>query len=131
MEDNKGHKYRIDSEPLLDEHLESVAGGSYGKTAHTKYLTSKDYNMWICTSPDQIALFGAGWAYHCVLANQELEALAADNLNYDVAIVDVDENPDFWKNYISYIPTIIKFHDGFEITRIVGYQPIEELKKLF
>ena len=123
--------FKVASEPLHDDALEEVSGGAYGATAHTKFLNSKNYNSWICTSPDQIALFGASWAYHCVVANQDLETLAADNLNYDVAIVDVDENPDFWKNYISYIPTIIKFHEGFEITRIVGYKPIDEIKKLF
>ena len=87
--------------------------------------------MWICTSLNQIALFGAGWNYQCVIENQNLETPAADNENYDVAIVDVDENPDFWKDYITYIPTIIKFRDGFEITRIVGYKPLDELKQLF
>ena len=123
--------FKVASGSLNDDALENVSGGSYGATAHTKFLNSKNYNMWICTSPDQIALYGAGWAGHCVQLNESLEILAADNLNYDVAIVDVDENPDFWKNYISYIPTIIKFHDGFEVTRIVGYKPLEELRKLF
>ena len=116
---------------LSDDALNEVSGGTYGATPHTKFLNSKNYNAWICTSPNQIALYGTDWSYHCNVANQDLEMLAADNLDYDVAIVDVDENPEFWKNYIEFVPTIIKFRNGFEITRIVGYKPIDEIKKLF
>ena len=135
MSEKRNSDFKVAPVPLSDDALEEVTGGYFGKTEHTVFLNSKTYNMWVGKSMDQVALFGAGWAHPCVLLNETMEMLAAENPNTSVAIVDVDENPDFWKvggrDYIEFIPTVIKFHDGFEVTRIVGNQKLETFKKLF
>ena len=135
MDEKSNSNAKAFAVPLSDDDLEEVSGGYFGKTAHTVFLNSKTYNMWVGKQLDQVALFGAGWAHPCVLLNETMEMLAAENPNTAVAIVDVDENPDFWKHggrdYIEYIPTVIKFHDGFEVTRIVGNQKLEVFKQLF
>ncbi len=121
-----------DFKAVTDDALEEVVGGSFGPTAHIKLITSKTYNMWIGTSPDQIVFYGAGWCGPCYGVNDTLELLAADNPNYEVAVIDVDENPEFWsRGNVHNIPTVVKFHDGFEVTRIEGNKPISEFKTLF
>ena len=111
--------------------MEEVVGGSFGPTAHIKLITSKTYNTWIGTSPDQTVFYGAGWCGPCYGVNDTLELLAADNPNYEVAVIDVDENPEFWsRGNVHNIPTVVKFHDGFEVTRIEGNKPISEFKTL-
>ena len=86
-----------DFKAITDDALEEVVGGSFGPTAHIKLITSKTYNMWIGTSPDQIVFYGAGWCGPCYGVNDTLELLAADNPNYEVAVIDVDENPEFYE----------------------------------
>lgn len=131
MISKKNSKFKVVGEPLSDESLEKVSGGTFGQTAHTIYLTSQNYDMWVGSSMDQVVLFGATWAGPCHSVNDTLELLAAENPDYQVAIVDVDENQEYWANYISNIPTVIKFHNGYEIQRIIGNQSFDSFRRLF
>ncbi len=126
-------KNDVNAVRLSLEDMEKISGGAYGKTAHTILLTSKTYNNWIGTSPDQVVLFGTYWASPCVTANEWMETLASENGNYEVGIVDMEENMEWWSvgNYITHVPTIIKFKNGIEVTRIVGCQSIDTLRPLF
>ena len=117
---------------LTDDALAEVSGGTFGPTTHIKQITSKTYNTWIGTSPNQIVFYGASWCGPCHLVNETLEILAGDNLDYEVAVIDVDENPEFWaKGNVKNIPTVVKFKDGFEVARMEGNKSLNEFGTLF
>ena len=127
----KPSDFTIAADQISDDSLEAVSGGYFGKTDHTVTVTSRTYKSWAGSSPDQILLLGACWGGPCVLANQTMETLAAENPSYQVGIADVDENPDFWAAFVKAIPTTIKYHNGIMIEKIEGNQPISVFRKLF
>lgn len=126
----KNSKFEVVGEPLSDESLEEVAGG-FGQTPHTVLLTSQNFNAWLGSSRNQVVLFGAGWVSSCNSANATLELLAAENPDYQVGIVNVDENEEFWMEYVTEIPTVIKYYNGYEYDKIVGDQSADNFRKLF
>ncbi|MCK4806155.1 MAG: thioredoxin [Candidatus Aegiribacteria sp.] len=84
------------------------------------------------SSKDKIALidFGAPWCGPCKMIEPVLETLS-DEMNDKVSFytVNVDENPSESSRYgIRGVPTLIAFHDGNEVDRMVGYRDADSLK---
>jgi thioredoxin 1 len=84
------------------------------------------------SSKDKISLidFGAPWCGPCKMIEPVLEALS-DEMNDKVSFytVNVDENPSESSRFgIRGVPTMIVFHDGQEVDRMVGYRDANSLK---
>ncbi len=81
---------------------------------------------------DKIALidFGAPWCGPCKMIEPVLETLS-DEMNDQVSFyaVNVDENPSESSTFrVRGVPTLIVFHDGQEVDRMVGYRDVDSLK---
>ncbi|MCD4847231.1 MAG: thioredoxin [Candidatus Aegiribacteria sp.] len=81
---------------------------------------------------DKIALidFGAPWCGPCKMIEPVLETLAEEmNDTVNFYAVNVDENPSESSTFgVRGVPTLIVFHDGQEIDRMVGYRDADSLK---
>jgi thioredoxin 1 len=77
--------------------------------------------------------FWAPWCGPCKTVAPSLEKLAAE---YDgkirVAKVNTDDNPRWAQQLgVQGIPTMVVFHDGREIGRLVGAYPLPQLRQAF
>lgn len=71
--------------------------------------------------------FFATWCGPCRMLGPVLEEISD---SYKVIKIDVDECPNLSKEYgVMSVPTIIKFKDGIEIDKNIGFLPKEELIK--
>lgn len=73
--------------------------------------------------------FFATWCGPCQAMSPIIDELA-DEKEYEVYKVDVDENNDLASSYeIASIPTVVIFKDGKEVNRLQGLQNKENLLK--
>ena len=76
-----------------------------------------------------VVKYGTTTCPPCKRLNQVLPAIAKENENVPFYIVDVDEKPEFGKEYdISSVPNTKLYKDGAEIKSIVGLQ-IPQIKQ--
>lgn len=69
--------------------------------------------------------FFATWCGPCRMLGPVLEEISD---KYKIVKIDIDECPNLSKNYgIMSVPTIIKFKNGVEIEKRMGFCPKEEL----
>lgn len=92
-----------------------------------KYLEKEeDFNEII--KGEVVVDFYADWCGPCKMVGAILEEM--DNIN--ILKVNVDDFRDIAIKYgIMSIPTLIKFNNGEEIKKIIGYKTKEELEKEF
>ena len=75
--------------------------------------------------------FYANWCGPCKMLRPVLSSVAETHDDVKVVSIDVDEAENLAMSYgISSIPCIIKFKDGNELERSIGYKPKEEIEKL-
>ncbi len=68
--------------------------------------------------------FFATWCGPCRMVAPAIEEIAAENPEYLVVKIDVDEEPDLAMQYgISTIPTLIVMKKGQVITQSIGVKP--------
>lgn len=78
---------------------------------------------------EKIIDFNATWCGPCRMLTPILKEVAEEK-NITIYSLDVDENPEVSGRYnVFSIPTIIKFKDGKEIERKIGFMPKEEVEK--
>ena len=74
--------------------------------------------------------FYANWCGPCKMLRPVLEEVATTN-NVKIVSINVDDADALAMSYgISSIPCIIKFKDGVETNRMIGFRPKAELEKL-
>lgn len=74
--------------------------------------------------------FFATWCGPCRMMHPVLEELESSRGTTTIAQVDVDESPNVAKEYgVMSIPTLILFKDGREVSKKIGFVPLEELNK--
>lgn len=67
----------------------------------------------------------------CRAMRQTLEDIAEERNDFDIFIVNADENPGFVREYgIRSVPTFISFKDGKIVHRVAGAVSRCELKKM-
>lgn len=94
-----------------------------GKPIHVK---GEEFKAKVLEAPGAVVVdFWAEWCGPCHLLAPVIDQLAQE---YDGRVqfveVNVDENPDVAMRYgVEGIPTLILFHQGEVVDRIVGYLP--------
>ena len=75
--------------------------------------------------------FWATWCGPCLRMAPAFEALASEYKGRVIfAKMDTDDNPTTAPRYhIQGIPTLIMFHGGKEVARVVGFVPQQELQR--
>jgi len=68
-----------------------------------------------------IVQFGASWCMPCKQLKPKVEKLSLESPDIVFAYVDIEATQDFSKKYqIMSVPTVIGFHNGVEVDRVVG-----------
>jgi len=73
--------------------------------------------------------FYANWCGPCKMLRPILEEVAESNKSVKIVSINVDEADNLAMSYgISSIPCVIKFENGVEGDRIIGFKPKEEIE---
>ncbi|MCA9151451.1 MAG: thioredoxin [Planctomycetales bacterium] len=93
----------------------------------THYAAAVDTNSFdalLASEPEKPILvdFWAEWCGPCKALAPDVEAIAGEyREKLTVAKVDIDESPELAQRYeVEYVPTLIIFRNGQELTRLVG-----------
>jgi len=74
--------------------------------------------------------FSAGWCAPCKTLAKTIVIIEPEFSDVNFQEVDIDEASELTKEYgIRSVPTVILFKDGEEITRLVGNQKADTLRK--
>ena len=75
--------------------------------------------------------FYANWCGPCKMLKPVLSSVAESHADIKVVSINVDEAEELSMSYgISSIPCLIKFKDGIEVDRSIGFKSKEEIEKL-
>lgn len=75
--------------------------------------------------------FNATWCGPCRMLKPVIEEIAANNTDFKVCAIDVDEEDEIAAQYeVSSIPCLVVFENGKEVRRTIGYQPKEDIENL-
>lgn len=102
--------------------LGACGSGQSGQTIKTSTvgLNNKGY---------EIIDFYADWCGPCKMMAPVIEQYNKE-AKYKITKMNVDKNTDLAnKSDIKAIPTIVPYKDGQEVSRFLGFKPIEDLKK--
>jgi thioredoxin 1 len=74
--------------------------------------------------------FWATWCGPCKMLTPVIEKVAQNLENQiDIAKVDIDENPQISSMYgITSVPTMILFHKGKPVGKLVGFRPADQIE---
>ena len=75
--------------------------------------------------------FYADWCQPCKILSPLVEEVASENENIKVVKVNIDDNESLSNEYgIKYIPTLILFENGKEVSRNIGAIPKEKIEEM-
>jgi thioredoxin 1 len=95
-------------------------------------ITRDNFKSEVLESPIPVVIdLWAEWCAPCKMLEPIIEDAAVDfEGQVKVGKVDVDSDPEIADRYkVMSIPTVLIFHNGNEIGRIVGYSPKREFYK--
>lgn len=95
-------------------------------------VSQANFHQVIEESPNPVIVdFWAAWCVPCRMISPILEELAQERQgSITIAKLNVDENPTIAAEYgVMSIPTLIKFQNGQETSRVVGALPKAQLLK--
>lgn len=82
-------------------------------------------------SPIVLVKFTGAWCPPCNAVQPTLDAIERENPGVLVLSIDADENPASALKYgVRALPTILAFHDGALVNKVVGNQPKSRLLAL-
>lgn len=86
-----------------------------------KNINSKEYNELILGGKPVLVDFWAPWCGYCRRIGPALEKLADSREDVIIVKVNMDEEPDLARQEnIEVIPTLVLYHEGMELGRIVA-----------
>lgn len=97
-------------------------------------ITKDNFETEIINSATPVVVdFWATWCGPCQLQGPELEKFEAEyGAQVKVAKINVDEEPELAAKFgVASIPTLVKFDDGAEASRVVGFNDKAGLAKAF
>ena len=75
--------------------------------------------------------FYANWCGPCKMLRPVLEQVASNNENVKIVSINVDEAENLAMSYgVFFFFFVIKFENGKEIERSIGFKPKEEIEKI-
>ncbi len=85
-------------------------------------LTSNDFKTFLDKNAIVVVDYWAEWCAPCKIMSPVLEEISKEFTNIKFAKLNVDEHPEIAQDFeINAIPTLIVFHKGKELTRLVGF----------
>ena len=113
----------IAADDAIDEQAQAAG-------AQFRALTSADFDAAIAKESPLLVDFWAPWCKPCLMLAPVLAELHAEMSDrFDVAKLNVDENPDISDRYgVQGIPCMILFRKGAEVGRLVGMAPKDHLR---
>lgn len=96
-------------------------------------LTSENFEEEVLRSEIPVLVdFWATWCGPCRMMAPVVEKIAEEHPEIKVCKVDIDENPELAQMFnVMSIPTLAAFKDGQLTGTAVGYQPKENVMRLF
>lgn len=74
--------------------------------------------------------FYADWCGPCQMLGPVLEELEAEDKNFKLLKVNVDEEPELAQRFkVMSIPMVYLFKDGKEVADVLGFHPKEEIRE--
>ncbi|MHC4597820.1 MAG: thioredoxin [Planctomycetota bacterium] len=121
-----GAKNRIPTDRFRDRPVCARCGARLGLGGIPFEVTDGDFQSAVLLAPLPVIVdFWAPWCGPCKVVAPELAALAADRSDRVlVAKCNVDRNPHTASRFaVQGVPTLILFHEGREVDRLVGAVP--------
>ncbi|MGG2067092.1 thioredoxin family protein [Bacillus sp. S14(2024)] len=99
---------------------------------YTNKISLEDLRKNITEKKDQTIYFYQTDCVHCKKVSPIIVPMAKD-MNIDMKVIDLENQPNaVWDEFkIEGTPTIIRFKDGKEVSRIDGEQPKDKFKEWF
>ncbi|PEZ07537.1 thiol reductase thioredoxin [Bacillus sp. AFS018417] len=98
---------------------------------YTNKISLEDLQKNVKEKKDQTIYFYQTNCVHCQKVSPIIVPMAKD-MNIDMKVIDLEKYPTGWDEFkITGTPTIIRFKEGKEVSRIEGEQPKDKFKEWF
>ncbi len=99
---------------------------------HAIPVTDANFDQEVLKSSKPVLVdFGAPWCGPCRMIAPILDQIAESDTRMKIATLNVDENPRTSEAFgVMSLPTLILFHGGEPIGKVVGFRPKAELVRI-
>jgi thioredoxin len=96
-----------------------------------EHANESDFRAKVVESPEAVLVdFWAEWCGPCHVLAREIQDVAQNGSGFRIVKVSIEENPAVADRYsVMTIPTVVLFHKGRELARLVGVHAAEDLRR--